>query len=261
MDLERSDRKKSALLVFAMAPFLGVSIFFFVIAATHLVTLRRIAAHTPSAEAGPAVLSGKVSRPRGLVRAPSGKLAAGWAAWIALDDNSSGRLRFNILCRRADLSDLDLASAGERAPLDLVRPGDALDVTFGNRLDLTFLSSGVIVHLGTLADGLSGGVSEIPAEMRLACGHLLAGVNPSQLIYNERLLEEGQQVEILACRRDGRVVPCGDGVDAITTQSINRGQRIFSTVLFIGEIWTLVFVATMGFSAVAQVVRIRRAGR
>lgn len=247
-------------MVFAMAPFLGVSIFFFVIAAAHLVTLRRIAAHSASATAGPALLSGMVSRPSGLVTAPSGKRAAGWAAWLATDDNSSGRLRFNILCRRADLSDLELASARERTPLDLVRPGDPLDLTFGRQLDLTFPSSGVLVHLGTLADGLSGAVREIPKEMRLACGPSLVGVDSSKLVYNERLLDEGQQVEILACLRDGRVVPCGDGVDAITTQPINRGQRVFSTVLFIGEIWTLVFVVTMGFSAVAQVVRIRRAG-
>jgi hypothetical protein len=262
MDLQRSDRTKSILWAVAMAPFVGVSIFFFILAAAHLETLRRIAARSPSATEGPVMLSGKVSRPSGLVRSPSGKSAAGWAAWIGAEDKDSrGRFRLNILCRQADLSDLELAGERRSATVDLVRPGDALDFAHGEQLDLMHLARGVIVHLVTFADERSGAVPEIPEPMRAACGLALSGARPETLLYNEQLLDVGQQVKILACQRDGRVFPCGDGVDAITIRSFSRGQRAFSKVLFIGQVWTLVFVASMGFSAAARAVRIRRTGR
>jgi hypothetical protein len=256
-----SDRAKNVLNAFAMAPFFGVSILFFVIALSHLEALRRIAAHVPSTSAvGPARLSGKITRPSGPTRAPSGAMAAGWAAWIATDDTDGrGRLRFNMLCRRAELSGLELSEGPARVPVDLARPGDPVDISFGSRLNLLFRSSGVTVHLGSLADGLGGATSTLPAEMRAACASELAGAQGSRLIYNEHLLDEGQEVEILACLRDGRAVACGDGVDALTTQKINAGQRRFSTVLFIGQAWTLAFVATLGFSAAARILRLRRA--
>jgi hypothetical protein len=262
MKLTRQSPWKPLGLAVFLVPFVAVSLGFFAYACLHLVTAVRLARHAPAAAVGPTRLAGNAGRPATLARAPSGKEGAGWLAWIVEEGrDSDGDPTHTIVCARGELTGVPIGGTSTPARLDWVGTTDLVDPAFGNALEVASLSKQPLLKLGARRHAGDGAVKEIPEPMVDLCRRALEGRAPKDLAYGEDVLPVGGAITIVACRTGGaeaRLVPCGDGVDAVGVGALEGRSGSENFALPFGEVWTLLTVTFLGFLATGRVVRLRR---
>lgn len=184
-------------------------------------------------------ISGAVTRAAPVV-SPLGQEGAGWvgeAGYLAKD--RKGRISFEAVCVRGDLSDLRIGDGLSTWETTLVTPDDPAALGGGDTIE----SNLPIVDIGEPI--AANPPWPVPDSFRRACGTLAGAKGP--LSYRERVLASGTRVEMLGCGDGQRIARCGEGDPfLLTTSTIGQvtsaALRIYGFVAIFAGLWNLVIV-------------------
>jgi len=224
---------------------------------------------------GPFRVEGVLAPLRASSATPLGQPAPAWVAVIGAPSvRGSEPGAIDVLCAAGSFADVAVRrSDGYAYRLLLSRPNVAVRVDEGNGAPwLRGEDARVGVDIGALAssrDVLDRVVKEarglgIPLAMHDACGaEIQAGGDAA--VYRERPLPEGTRVTVLACKQGNDLVPCDDGLDAVTTRSFEehraRITRGATPLFLLGGVFSLLSLLTVGFGALSLASRPRRTFR
>lgn len=231
----------------ALIPLAGLGLFLFaaVVMADDVAALGEYKTASLASGADKHVIASGMVREGAPLRSPGGTEGAAWITWLT---RKKGK-RTTIECVLAHAAELQIEGVG---PVDFARQGDAVAVGTNS------LRGRLEDPLPALVLGESRTPKDLGAVGRACAGQLAArGVAASETVAWEQVLSAGTTVHVTGCRApDGRIVPCGNGLDLLSIwpiehhSSVHRDNAlIFASVGMCG--WLLI-LAGVGIGALSS---------
>jgi hypothetical protein len=261
-------RRSRIVTAIAFAPLLIVTAFF-TWTSLHAATLgARLSEHVERRTGdGPVAMKGTIRPMPDAERTPLGEDPAAWAGAVGWwTPEGDGLSEFIVTCPVGRFDGVALrTSEGIAYRMAMVRPDERvrlLEEGAAYEVDDRF-----VVDIGPV--GKSGGSSvrevprdAIPAVVKETCGKEIAE-GTFGLGYRERALRSDKEVTVLACKHGNDLVPCRDGLDLVTVESLEKTKsRLagnYGSLLLLGGLVSLIALASAGYVALSFVSRTRRA--